>query len=540
MIIKDVLNFGGLKDSNLAAGINGINNEVTSISVLEVAEEKIKTWVLENQLYITSFYAIMKDIEKQKIVISALHEKKAAGLVICHIDLFMKEIHPEIIELCNDLGFPLIIANSKKSYVEILNPIILRLTENLDPEYGNTMDMQNKLIEYIATKRDVDYIYKTMSEEYGRKIFFLDINNQILYPKYDNSSDEIMNLVRDYENLIVEEYREKGYCIVDTHSTKRIILPIECNGLFYGEIVTELIENDFNRRLKILNSIASLCTLIFTKSSRIKGLEIARKQEYISDLITWNFRTDEVAIKMGQDVGWNILNKCRMIVVNLNDIQKSIEINTKDFKKFFSEVLYNKIKYVLKNDNEKNLMGLRSDIFLILLEADKNKQNYERAKKLGNNILKCCKDSFKGSVSIGISGDINSYKDIPDAYIEATDAAKIGRYFLGDNRVVCFDDIGFYGIFRELRNINRFKIIENNIFKELKEYDEEENSDLYTTLKALIYNNMNTEETAKELYLHKNTINYRKKKIVEILGYEPWDMPYLLNTTMTIVSEYFR
>lgn len=229
MIIKDVLNFGGLKDANLIAGTSGITNEVTSISVLEVAEEKIKTWVLEDQLYITSFYAILKDIEKQKIVISALYEKKAAGLVICHIDLFMKEIHPEIIELCNELGFPLIIANSKRSYIEILNPIILRLTENLDSGYGNVINIQNKLIEHIATKRDIDYVYKTMSEEYGKKIFFLDINNQILYPKYDKSADEIMNLVRDYGYLINQEYKKRGYCIVDEYSSRWIILPIECN-----------------------------------------------------------------------------------------------------------------------------------------------------------------------------------------------------------------------------------------------------------------------------------------------------------------------
>lgn len=539
MIIKDVLNFGGLKDANLIAGTSGITNEVTSISVLEVAEEKIKTWVLEDQLYITSFYAILKDIEKQKIVISALYEKKAAGLVICHIDLFMKEIHPEIIELCNELGFPLIIANSKRSYIEILNPIILRLTENLDSGYGNVINIQNKLIEHIATKRDIDYVYKTMSEEYGKKIFFLDINNQILYPKYDKSADEIMNLVRDYGYLINQEYKKRGYCIVDEYSSRWIILPIECNELYYGVIVTEFIETDFNRKLRVLNSIVSLCTLIFTKSSRIRDIEVARKQEYISDLITWNFRTDEVAIKMGQDVGWNILNKCRMIVVNLNDIQQSVEVNIKDLKKFFSEVLYNKIKYVIKNDNKKNLMGFRSDMFLILLESNNN-QTYKRVKKLGNNILKCCKDSFKGSVSIGISGYIKSYKDIPDAYVQATDAAKIGRHFLGDNKVVCFDDIGFYGVFREICNRNRFKTIENNILKDLKQYDEEENSDLYITLKALIYNNMNTEEAAKELYLHKNTINYRKKKIVEILGYEPWNMPYLLNTVIAIVSEYFK
>ncbi|MPM95574.1 Proline-responsive transcriptional activator PutR [bioreactor metagenome] len=143
-------------------------------------------------------------------------------------------------------------------------------------------------------------------------------------------------------------------------------------------------------------------------------------------------------------------------------------------------------------------------------------------------------------MSVGISTDIDNYKSIPNAYIEAMDAVRIGRHFLGVNNVVNFEDLSFYGIFKEIRDIKRFSSIKNDFFIELKKYDEETNMDLYVTLRSLIYNNMSTEKVADELYLHRNTINYRKKKIVEILGYEPWSMPYLLNTLIFIVSEYFE
>ncbi|MEA4960082.1 helix-turn-helix domain-containing protein [Lutispora sp.] len=481
----------------------------------------------------------MQDIEKQKSVILALHEKKSAGLVICHVDLFIKEVHQAIIELCDELEFPLIVANSERSYVEILNPIILRLMGNPDSEYNSVINMQNKLIEYIATKRDVNYIYKTMSEEYGSKIFFLDINNKILYPKYDKKLNEIVGLITEYYNSIREECREKGYCIIDANSVKKIILPIQSNGLHYGLIAAEISGNDLDKNIRVLQIMASLCTLIFTKNSRISELETVRKQEYISDLITWNFRSDDVAVKMGHDVGWNILDKCRMLIVNLNDIQESVGIKTKDYEKFINEVLYNKVKVIVKADNDLNLIGLRSDTFIILLQQD-NRKTYERSKNLGRNILKCCNESFTGSVSVGISTDIDNYKSIPNAYIEAMDAVRIGRHFLGVNNVVNFEDLGFYGIFKEIRDIKRFSSIKNDFFIELKKYDEETNMDLYVTLRSLIYNNMSTEKVADELYLHRNTINYRKKKIVEILGYEPWSMPYLLNTLIFIVSEYFE
>lgn len=538
MKVKDIFQFDALKDAKCIAGSKGLNEQITSISVLEVAEVKIKSWVLVNQLYITSFYAIMQDIKMQIKVIKTLHEKGAAGIVICHIDLFLKEIDPKVIKLCEKLSFPLIVANNKSSYIEILNPIILKLVSNSNPKYKDTIHMQNKLIECIATKKDLHSTYRMMTEEYGDYLYFLDINNKLLYPKYHKNAEELINLLENHYNLIEQSYLEKGYYITMEFKSNYIILPIKSGNLVYGTIIGRCLNNDITSCLPILNSIASISTLIYTNSSRLKEIEIAKKQEYVNNLITWNFRNVEVAIKLGLEIGWNILNKEIFITINLNDIQNKLDIDNKDFIKLVNEILYRKIKSLVKSDNENNLVALRSDMFIILLESNDMNIN-TRAKKLSDNLLDCCKETLNGSISIGISGIIENCKDIPRAYRESSDTTKIGRYFLGENKVVCYDDIGFYGIFNDIININKFKNIKNNIFKDLKDYDKEQNTHLYQTLKVLIYNNMNSQKSAEDLYVHKNTVNYRKNKIMELLGYEPWNMPYLLNTILSIVSDYF-
>lgn len=541
MYVRDILNFGGLKNAKVIAGKDGLDKIVTSISVLEVAEEKIKNWVLKNQLYITSFYAILRDIEMQKKVILALEEKKASGLVICHIDLFLKEVHPEIVSLCNEISFPLIIANSKKSYIEILNPIILKLVQNTGLEEDSFYNIQNKLIEYIATKKDLNYIYKSMTMEYGEKIFFLDIDHKMIYPKHDCSANFLSNYLQENYVNIQGEYHNKGYHIFSQKEKYYIYLPIRCKGLDFGNMVAETsdLEENLESQVKKLQNISSLCTLISTKSARIKELEIVRKQEYISDLITWNFKSNEIALQMGREVGWNIFNKDRMIIVNLNDIQENMEMDNNDLKRFIDEILFGRVKKVIRQQSDKNLIGLRSDMFLILLErVDSN--SYERSKKIGTAVLQCCREIFKGSVSVGISREITEYKMIPEAYVQAVDAAKIGRFFLGDNQVISSDDMGFYSIFRELMNFHFFREIHENSLMLLKKHDSMENLELYKTLKVYIQNNMNTEETAIQLFVHRNTVNYRKKKIIDLLGYVPWEMPYLLNTVMTIVSDYFE
>lgn len=538
MKINQLLEFGGLTDARIIAGKSGENNQVTSVSVLEVAETQIKTWVLKNQLYITSLYAIMQDIEKQKSVILALYENGAAGLVICHIDLFLKEVHQDIINMCNSIDFPIIVAKSERSYVEIINPIILKLSGDLNTETNDIINLQNKLIENIVTKKDINYTYRAMAKEYKGEIFFIDINQKILYPKYHSNADEIIDLVRNKQHEIEESSSKIGYYLIETKKDKRIIIGIQSNGIDYGFIVADYMEECLDRNLKMLRSFASLCTLIFTKSSKISEQEIIRKREYISDLLTWNFRSDEVALQMGKDIGWNIRNKGIMIIINLNNIQENINTPTLDYEKLINKVLYSKIKDIVKNENNSNLVGLRSDIFIILLENN-DSDIKDRAKKLGEKLLLCCGEILYDSVSIGISAEIEHYKRIPEAYNEAMDAVRIGRHFFGSNKIVTNADIGFYGYIKEISQSNNFKRLKEDIVNRIKGY-ENENEDLYLTLKSYIYNNNSSEETAKELFVHKNTINYRKRKIVEILGYEPWKMPYLLNTIIVVVSDYFE
>lgn len=401
------------------------------------------------------------------------------------------------------------------------------------------INMQNKIIEYIAMKKDINLIFKTMCQYYGHKIIFLDINYKVLYPKNEKDLNEVVSKIEYNYSFIKKEYMKNGYCLLDVENKKSITMPIQINGLNYGIIVADYVEDELQKSIDILHSITNLCTLIFTKHSRTLELELVRKQEYIGDLITWNFRSDEVALKMGLDIGWNILNKNKMIIVNLNIIQESIKGSTKEFTKLINGKLYDKVEDIVKEENELNLMGIRSDIFVILLENN-GENSYERSRHLGNKILNVCKENLIGSISIGISGDIKNYKSIPNAYTQAMDSAKIGRQFWGVDKVINFEDIGFYSVFRDFLSSKQYKTIRNHIFDKLKKYDNYTGQDLYITLKHLIYNNMNTEKTAKDMFLHKNTINYRKRKIVEILGYEPWNMPYIFNTLMYIISDYFE
>ncbi|MGI6485918.1 MAG: PucR family transcriptional regulator [Tepidanaerobacteraceae bacterium] len=531
--VKDVLTFGGLKNAKLVAGAGGIENEVESISVLEVAESAIGRWVLKNQLYITSFYAIHSNVEMQKIVIKTLVDSKCCGLVLCHINLWVKNIHPEVIDLCNQLNFPLIVADSDVSYVEILNPIIERLMKINMADTQLMLSAQNKLIDIVATNDQLEDIFRSITSVFKSEISFYDLDNKCIFANCYCSSvtiSKIENFLKDSCYSLFAELKNNSFTTKTIDGKSWIIYPIKAVGVFYGFVV---VLNSFDSpeiAQNLIKNIAKMCTLIYTKKSRLKELQEIYVQNYISDLITWNFRNDDVAIKSGLDLGWDIRNKSYLVIININSIQEYLfRKEVKDIQNYVKKYLYPLIVEEVKSFNPKNLIGYRSDMVFILIERDKKLDEENIETVTANRILKLCSEHFQGSVSIGISDYISDYTRIPTSYVEATNAAILGRKFFGENKVTKYSDLGFLMLLKEMKKTKNTDMIIDYLLQPLIEYDRLNYTTLVKTFECLLENNMDATRVSEALFVHKNTVNYRKGKIIEILGKNPFEMPHLIN-----------
>lgn len=58
----------------------------------------------------------------------------------------------------------------------------------------------------------------------------------------------------------------------------------------------------------------------------------------------------------------------------------------------------------------------------------------------------------------------------------------------------------------------------NTIIEKLKEYDEENSTDLLNSLYVYLINDSNVNLAAKQIFVHSNTMSYRLKRITEICG----------------------
>jgi purine catabolism regulator len=545
MLVKDVLEFGGLKDAKLVAGKGGINKKVESITVLEVTEPTDGRWVLKNQLSISALYSIKDNIDAQINIIKEFNESGGSGIVICHIDFWVKKVDQRVIDLCDELKFPLIVAPSENSYIDIIIPINDRLLKTESEKYKYSLDLQSELIELIIENRDIHDIAKYIYNISKSGVAVLDINNTVI-SSTGISKDEIdgiesfskyniSQIDENYSNNLSTEFNQSG--------KKFIIQPVISGSDFYGFIAMEYKDNYVEKlsNPKLIIKYACIAvSLISTKKQRVEKMQDIYFRDFLADLFTWNFESEENAIKRGEAVNWDIRNKNLLILVNINYIHNTKKATPceDNIGEYIKKNLIPKLKDISREDNVNNLVGYRSDNIIVLLDKNNNGDDvYKRARKISRELLKYSTENLEISLSIGISNKYEQIPDISKAYKQALNAMTIGRQFTGENNVYTFLELGYIPFLREGKLIDQNSKINSYFMDTLIEYDNEHETQLIETLRNLLFSEENTNEVAKKMFIHRNTLLARKKRIIEILNHNPFSMPYKLNYLIILSSE---
>lgn len=527
LTVKEALNFGGLKKSSVAAGMKGIEHIITSASILEVTEPKIAHWMLENQLYISSLYSICSDVKRQMAIIRTLHMAKSCGLVICHIDLWVRKISPEVITLCDELKFPLIIAQPEISYIEILNPIIEKLTKITENDLRFYLSTQDYLLDLIVNEMDLESIFKKITSLFQNEVLFFDLNSQCIYAgplvKPTLSEKISCHLQSQYFDIKNKLYDQE---LINIGDTEWLIYPIRSSSMFYGSIV-------INKGLairphiqKLIANVAKICTLLYTKRNRFVDMTDIYIQNYINNLTQWHFSSIEEAIDRGKDLGVDITGQIRIATV----ILEADHVDShKDLKSLLSA-----IRQELLLLNSKNIISLYKNSYFIIFHIDHHEDTliYRGITEAVQNILQ---KHLKIPFSIGLSSYLSEARKIPFAYNEALESAQAGMELIGKNQAFSTAKLGFLPCIHEMRNNQKFIDTAECLLQPLRLYDEHNHTHLLKTLKCILQFDLNLNAVAEKLYLHKNTILYRKNKIIDILGIDPFRMPYILNYQLALL-----
>ena len=139
--------------------------------------------------------------------------------------------------------------------------------------------------------------------------------------------------------------------------------------------------------------------------------------------------------------------------------------------------------------------------------------------------------------SLGIGKITKSIRCLYKSYHQAIAIENLQEKGKIKDTLIYYDDMGIYKLLMAIEDSDIIKDYYEKTLYPLRSYDEQKGSDLTTVLRTYLEHNGSVKDTADELYVHRNTINYKLNKIEELLNIDLSDLNTRLQLNVSFMLQ---
>lgn len=152
---------------------------------------------------------------------------------------------------------------------------------------------------------------------------------------------------------------------------------------------------------------------------------------------------------------------------------------------------------------------------IILIKALEKTDDYKEVNEIAKAIVDALGAEAMVDTRVAYGTIIEELKDVSKCYKEASMALDVGRIFYVEKNVLAYNELGIGRLIHQLP-ISLCEMFLEEVFhgNAIEQLDKE----TLTTVNAFFENNLNISETARQMYLHRNTLGYRLDKITRTTG----------------------
>ena len=152
---------------------------------------------------------------------------------------------------------------------------------------------------------------------------------------------------------------------------------------------------------------------------------------------------------------------------------------------------------------------------IILIKALDKNDDYQEVNEIAKAIVDALCSEAMVDVRVAYGTIIEELKDVSKCYKEASMALDVGRIFYVEKNVLAYNGLGIGRLIHQLP-ISLCEMFIEEVFhgNAIEQLDKE----TLATVNSFFDNNLNISETARKMYLHRNTLGYRLDKITRTTG----------------------
>jgi purine catabolism regulator len=526
MLLKDLLQTHALQNARIAAGADGLNRSVNTVNMMDAPD--IIHYLKPNELLLTTAYAVKDHPETLESLVARMASAGCAGLAI-KTKRFLEEIPKSVINEANRLQFPLLELPLDYSLGEVLNGALSSILQSKTNELSYALDTHHTFFNLILKGEGLSEIVDKLSHLIASPVAILGSKLELIglssayRPNIQRLNDWIAQYASNKHALEAGLYPVRSDPASDESQSVRL-QPIPTPQR-PGYILAFMNEEEIRTHHALaLEQAANVLGFELLKAQAVKDRARRFKIEFFTELVQGEIASEEEIIHRGKQHGLFPSESMLCVVCGRDSddqwteselVHGAIEGRASETDHHYQALTKEFAKlgapFVLFTLNDK---------FIALLSAKELLGTTDGKLRLSQQLMAVSErlsNSEGIGLSYGIGSPINKLIDIPVAYKQAMESYRLGRSHNKQRFVQYYHSKEFADLLR-LIPIDDLQEFLQETFEAWNGIDESEQREWRRTLRIFYDNHCHIGETAKSLFIHRNTVLYRLNRIEQLTG----------------------
>lgn len=510
LTVAEALKIPALANAQVVAGEKSLSNRIQWVNTIDIPETAGRSQ--EGELLLTTVSCFHKQPDLQITLIPSLVENGVAGMIVSTEHGF-SDIPPTLLQQASELDFPLITLPEKTRFTEVTRAISERILSERYALMEKTLQIHNTLTQVVLMGDDLEALAKALAALVHCPVIIEDPSFRLLahasWGEVAQAGQQNIELGRTPRALFIElgksgiltQLRRSRQPVRIPPSPQhgltfeRIVAPIVAGQELYGYVwivVCDRITDELD--MIAIQHAATVAALILLKEKAIYEVEQRLKSALLDDLLTGD-----------TDLQRTLEVKARHFGHDLRQSQQVLLLRQRDYGSLTS--LHRWLEGQLNQWHMPGLTVERTQHLVLLLPSESTQDGETLAHR-----LEAQGQSEGYDLLIGVGRAYTGWDRLAESYQEALEALEIGPPLSGE-AVASFDELGVLHWLRHLPPAAREKNRFSQAIEALAEHDTHRQGNLVETLETYLDTGRNGQETARRLFLHRNTLRQRLDKI---------------------------
>ncbi|WP_340372945.1 PucR family transcriptional regulator ligand-binding domain-containing protein [Peribacillus sp. FSL E2-0218] len=514
MKVTELLTLPALAGMNVIAGETGTDREVYTVNMMDAPD--IIHFLKPNELLVTTAYHVKDKPHLLSSLVEAMANQGCAALGI-KTGRFLTEIPEAVLVLANELSLPIIDLPHELSLGEIINYTLRGILDQRAAELAFAMETHKQFTDLIMRGKGIEKLLDHLSEMIGYRILLVD---QYLKPlSRPISTSGIIPIIKKMRGAGFRFNKTKASSFSFTSLTNQqtyTIFPIYMDEKKFGYLtIAGEVKSSDNLVTLTIEQATNVISFALMKEHALKQHDRNIRNDFFLHFLDGNFSSQEEITNRAKE--FSLRNEQAYIcAVGKIDGPESTKSYTQLQRQ--ADSIFQSLEDELHLSPHPIHLFTKGKKCILLYEVNEVSgdvlQYVEASLK---SLQKITASQFGCTISFGISTRSPSFLQTKNSYKEANDSLIEGGLAKKTEYIQSFrtKDI------MELLRIIPEEDLKNFYFFALQGFSKiitEEEQSLLQTLSVYLETHCQISETAKRLFVHRNTVVYRLEKCEELLG----------------------